>query len=422
MQKKYGTFILFLILVSIWSVFFSTTKFFLWWDLKETLNVSLQTLAWYLSLWGVIAYLVWWALASTFLKKYLLFTLSFLTLLFVTSWYIFWFSSNAYLWFIMVSIWAFYWAWSVVKNVIISIEIEKTGMPDTKVNALVSIVFIVSIIFGSIFWGLLFEKMAGAWYLVIILMLVFSSIISLFLDYDKVSFKSLISNWFKNYAYERKMKFTNSMKSYLPELKYIFKNYGLLIISASFLWAVSTIVSQKAVEYSMVHFGKTESEATFVLLYSALWAIFWSLISIKMEKYRWQYFVLTNFIFWVLVVIFPFFSISYLHVSVFAFIIALFFWMSSNLIDAYFFKILWEQNKKEYGSSTYWLILSLVIFAMMFLSNFIEKYSWYSLINQYSSYGLTSYSLWYDFLMIFLWVIVILVTYVIYVNKLKKWK
>jgi len=101
-------------------------------------------------------------------------------------------------------------------------------------------------------------------------MLVFSSIISLFLDYDKVSFKSLISNGFKNYTYERKMKFTNSMKSYLPELKYIFNHYGLLIISASFLWAISTIVSQKAVEYSIVNFGKTESEATFVLLYSAL--------------------------------------------------------------------------------------------------------------------------------------------------------
>ena len=421
MQKKYWTFILFLVLVSIWSIFFSTTKFFLWWDLKETLNVSLQTIAWYLSLWWVISYLIWWALASTFLKKYLLFTLSFLSLIFVTIWYIDWIDSNFYLWFIMIFIGAFYWAWSVVKNVIISIEIKKTGMPDTKVNALVSIVFIVSIIFGSIFWGLLFENMANAWYLVIISMLVVSSILSLFLDYDKVTFKSLISNWLKPYVFERKMKFTNSMKSYLPELKYIFKQYGLIIISASFLWAISTIVSQKAVEYSMVIFNKVESEASFVLLYSALWAIIWSLISIKMEKYRWQYFILTNFIFWVLIILFPFFSKSYLEISVFAFIIALFFWISSNLIDSYFFRILWEENKKEYGSSTYWLILSIIIFSMMFLSNFIQKYSWYTFVNQYSSYGFTSIGIWYDFLMIFLWTIVLLVTYIIYVNKLKKW-
>jgi len=49
-MKKYKTFIIFLFLVAIWAAFFSSMKFFLWGELKGTLNPSLQSIAGYFSL------------------------------------------------------------------------------------------------------------------------------------------------------------------------------------------------------------------------------------------------------------------------------------------------------------------------------------------------------------------------------------
>ena len=87
-------------------------------------------------------------------------------------------------------------------------------------------------------------------------MLVITSILSLFLDYDKITFKSLLSNGFKSYYFDRKHKFISSMKEYIPDIKYITKKYYIIMLSSSFLWAISTIVSQSAVEYSEANFDK----------------------------------------------------------------------------------------------------------------------------------------------------------------------
>jgi MFS family permease len=395
-MQKYGTFILFLVLVTIWSMFFTTIKFFLWGDLKDTLHVSLQTISWYLSLGWVIAYLVWGALATTFLKKYLLFALSFLTLIFVLCGYIFVLDTEVYFWFTVIFIGMFYGAWAVVKNIIISIEIKKTWLPDTSVNAYVSIVFIVSLIIWSILGWLLFENLWKNWYLVIIFMLCLSSVLSLKLDYDNISLRSLLTNWVKPYYFERKEKFKDSMRDYLPELKYISHNYTLLIVSSSFMWAISTLTSQKAIEYSVANFWKWESEAAMILLYSAVWAIIWSVVSMKMWWKRWFWFIVTNIIFALLVWFLPMFSYNYEIVATFAFLIWVFFGISSNLLDAYYFKILWDEDKKEYWASTYGLILSLILSFMMFIANYIEK----------------TFS--YDVLMMILWIILFIISYLIY--------
>jgi hypothetical protein len=60
------------------------------------------------------------------------------------------------------------------------------------------------------------------------------------------------------------------LKNFFPELKYIFKNFSLIIISSSFIWVISTVISQKAVEYSVLEFNKLPSEAAFLLLYSSV--------------------------------------------------------------------------------------------------------------------------------------------------------
>ncbi len=374
---KYKTLILFLIILSIWSAFFTTFKFFLWWDLKDGINPSLQTLSWYLSLGSSVSFLVWWALAYTFLKKYFLFFISLFAIFFIWLGFFIWMDNNIILWIIVTFVWVFYWLWTVIKNIIISIEIKKTWLQDTMINAIASIVFIVAIIFWSIFWSILYENVGHNWLYVIIILLSISAVVALFLDYDKITLKSLLNNGFKSYYFDRKRKITDSLKEYIPDMKYISKKYLTIILISSFLWAISTIVSQKWVEQSVENFGKLPSEAAYVLLYSAVGVIIWNMATMKMEKSRWKFFLIFNIIFWLLIIAFPFLSLSFTWLSIMAFLIWIFFWWASNLIDAYFFRKIGEENKKEYGSATYGFILSLTIFFMMFFSTYLDNLLWF---------------------------------------------
>lgn len=390
-MQKYKTFLIFILLTAIWSSLFSTIKYFFWWNLQWEIEVGLQVLSWYLSLWWILAYFLWWAIAYTFLKKYLLFAFSFLTLIFVLIAYFFPLHSHLWVAFVVSSIWFFYWLWVVLRSILVSIEIKKTWMADTKVNAIVSIVFIVFLIIGTIAWSKIFELMGHEWFLVIIALLIVSCIVSLFLDYDKISIKSLLKNGFKNYRLDKTNTFKMAVKNFFPELKYIFKNFSLIIVSSSFIWAVSTVVSQKAVEYSVAEFDKLASEASFLLLYSSVWAILWNVISTFLWKYRWKSFFILNLLLGLLVIAFPMFNTTFFQVWIVAFLIWLVFGASTNLIDAFYLNKLWEQDKKEYGSSTYWLVFSTILFSMMFISSFIDS------------------KFWFDVLMYILWVIVLVV-------------
>lgn len=101
-------------------------------------------------------------------------------------------------------------------------------------------------------------------------LMILASIISLTLDYEKVSFRTLLTNGYKYYYFERKHKILKSMSEYIPELKYVIKNYSLLIIVTSLFWAISTVVSQQAIDFSKQNFNMLSSKASFILLYSAI--------------------------------------------------------------------------------------------------------------------------------------------------------
>lgn len=379
--SKYKTFFIFLFLTAIWSSFFSTFKYFLWGDANVLLHdIKLDVLAWYLSLGWVFAYIIGWAIVTTFLKKYLLFITSLTALIFVCMSYFFNIHTELFLWFIVTSIWFLYWLWSIIKNIIIAIEIEKTGLADTQVNAYVGIVFLVSLIVWSISGSLLFENFWHNWHFILMGILLLSSVVSFHLDYDNIRFSSLITGWFKKYFLQRKGKFSQSLADYFIQLKDVIKNYSIIMFASSLFWAISTVVSQKAVEFSKDNFDMLASQATVLLLYSAIWAIIWTLLSIKMQKKRWFYFLFSSLFFSFIVLFFPFFTQSYFTISLVAFFIWLFFGSASNLIDSFFFYRIGKENKKEYGSSTYGLILSITIFVIMFMSSFLEKKFWFNIL------------------------------------------
>lgn len=400
-MRKYSTLMIFLFLVAIWAAFFASIKFFIWWDLSSTLAPDLQTIAGYLSLGWVFAYLIGWTLASTFLKKYLMFVISLLSLLFICYGYIYSFESSFVLALIISIVGFLYGLWNVVKNVIIAIEITKTGLAETVVNALAWIIFVIFIIIGSILGNVLFESMGHEWYLVIISMLAITAVVSLFLNYDEIWFRDLIKNGVKAYLFERKQSLKESFNAFIPDLKYIIKHYFMIIIASSFLWAISTIVSQSSVEYSVGKFQIDASTASYLLLYSAVWAIIGNIASMKMNKERWKFFIVFNSIFAVVICMFPFVAVTFNSLAVMAVVLGAFFGISSNLIDSYLLKRIGEENKKEYGASTYGLVISIVIFILMFVSSAILKI-----------YG-------YTILMLLLWFIVLITWILLYLRQAK---
>jgi hypothetical protein len=328
----------------------------------------------------ILAYLLGWALAYSFLKKYLLFSFSFFTLIFVSIAYFFPVSNNFSLAFIVSAIWFFYGLWVVLRTILVSIEIQKTALTDTIVNGIISIVFIVFLIIWTIAWSKIFEIFGHNGFLIIIALLILSSIVSLFLDYDQISLKSLFKNWLKNYKLEKTHKLKEAFKKFFPELKYILKHFSFIIIFSSIIWSVSTVVSQKAVEYSVSEFHKLPSQSAYLLLYSSVWAILWNIISSFLTKSRWNSFFFLNIILWILIIIFPFFNSTFFQVWVVAFFVWLIFWTSTNLIDSFYLSKLWEQDKKEYGSSTYGLIFSIILFWIMFISSYIDKKYWFDIL------------------------------------------
>lgn len=379
-MKKYGTLIIFFVLVALWAAFFTSIKFLVWGDQASTLKPDLQTITGYLSFWGIFAYLIGWAFAVTFLKKYYLFIIAILSLFFVTFAYLVWFAYHIVLGTVIVMLGFLYGLWSVVKSVIIAIEIKKTWLSDTLLNALVGIIFVVFLVWGTVLGNVLFEQLGRHGYLAIMWMLWITAWLSLMLDYDGKTFKSLIRLGWKNYYIERRKSLKHAMKLFIPDLKYISKNYILVMFVSAFLWSISTVVSEVSMEYSILNFSLEASTASKIFLYSAFGAIIGNLLSIKMWSKRWTFWIIFSSIFSLLIVAFPFLSFTFAHMSFLAFLLWLFFGISSNLVDAYFIKTIGEEDKKEYGSSTYGFVLSITLFLMMFLSNGIQNYFWHTVL------------------------------------------
>lgn len=372
-MSRYKSFALFLILVIVWALFFATIKYFLWGDLATTIQPDLQQIAGYLSLGWVGAFLVGGAFAQTFLKKYYIFFVSLFSLLFVGYGYIFSFTSETLFAFVIVFIGFLYGLWNVMKSVIVSIEIKKTWLPETAVTAIVGMVFVICIIIGSLLGSIIYEKIGHEGYLFLLWLLIVSSGTALFTWYDHVTFASLVKDGWGSYFFARKEALSEAMRAYIPDMKYIIAHYAQIIVVSSILWSISTIISQATVEYSTGAFNLKNSEATTILLYSALWAIGGSFLSIRMNRARWKYFLIFSLFFALVTFLIPIIGTSFTNMSILAVLLGTCFGTSVNLSDSYLLKQFWEENKKEYGASTMGLIFSSILFVSMFLSSIALK-------------------------------------------------
>ncbi len=378
---KYKTLIIFLIILICWSFLFSGIKFFIWQDLQTSIAPDLESIAWYLSLGSAFAYLIWWAISLVFLKRYLLFFFASLIAILLILTYFFPIHSSIYLSFIISFIGFLYGLWVVLRTIILSIEIEKTWISDTKLNAIANILFIIFLILGSILRSKINEILGHNWIWILIWILIFTAILSMFLDYEKFPVKTWIKSIVsKKYLIEKKESFSQAMKEFIPQIKYIALNWKWIILTSSILWAITTIVSQQAIQYSIKNFDVSASEWAYILLFSSVWAIFWNIISSFLSKYRWAVFLWSSILMSLLILWFLVFADSFLHVSILAAFLWFAFGMASNMIDSYFLVEIWKKDKKEYWSASYGFVLSVILFVFMILASWINHKFWFNVL------------------------------------------
>ncbi len=389
---KYKNLYIFILLVIIWSLLFSMFKYFVWWVFASQ-TVTLQYLSGYMSLWAFISYIVWWIFFEILKEKKFHFLSIFgwiFSLVLLWLLYKFWFNIAIVLALVSFLVWMFYWLWGILKNFLISNLISETKLSDTKVNWLANIFFICFVIIWSIVWWLLWEKLSFSWIFVLIWILSITIFINLFLTDSKDSIT-------KN----TKERFIDYKNNFLSDFKFIFKKYFIIMFFSTSILAIWTILSQKAIEYSVEFLHKTASQWAVLLLYTAIWSIIWNIWSMKINKNRWNYF----FGIWILFAIssfaFPFILNNFFYTWVLAFICWILFWIVFNLIESYYFKKMAIDNKKSFWAVSLGLVSSINVAFFMFLVDFLQL------------------KIWLNWVYYFLWTTILIMSVYIFVNKNK---
>lgn len=350
--------IMFYIISFIRSIILGMLQYFLRSHFKENW-VSLELIAWYISLWISLAYIVWGALSHSFKKKKLAIIVALIAI--VSLCFFFFMNLISFSVFLILTtiIWFSCWTWSVIKHIILSHEILTSGHRETVINGILWTITLVGALAGSYLWLKTFNIMWTNWYFIIIWLLTISIIATLFLDYDK---------WF------HKKDFGKSMKLFLKDTKNIFRKYYWLLLPIWILWSISLGFVQKIFYLGINEFNILPEKAVFLYAFSIGWAIIWFAISAIFYK-RKKLFVMISTI--AMVVILAFFLRfvdwfpSYMVLEASSLVLWIFFGVLINILEWRYFWHVWIDHDKEYWSSMYGIIMNATNFIMMITANFL---------------------------------------------------
>lgn len=306
--------------------------------------------------------MIWWGIYEILKqKKYHIIIIALL----IWVMFLLYFVSNSnmyFLWIMSLFAWFFYWLWMILRNILVSDEMKKWFLSDTKINAFVNILFTSWIVFGSILWWFLSDFLGWDWIFIIIFLLFFWGIIWVFLWENE-----------QNIIIEKQV---FSKKEQLKIWYQFCKKYFISMLIPALIITFVTILFQKVIEYNVSEMWVSLYSSTFLLLYWALWWVFWNIFTMKIKGNRWKIFTIMTFIFWLILVLFPIFMNNFLYTKIIIFICWILFWVSFNLSESYFLKELSEEKYKSFGASIYWfltnIVMSLSMFLILFLSIFLD--------------------------------------------------
>lgn len=321
--------------------------------------VSLEKIAWYISLWMALAYLVWWALSRTFKKRNL--TIFFaITSIISISFFFFLDLIPLNVFMILISIiWFSYGIWAVIKHIILSFEIQNSGIRETIINGILSVCVLIWALIWSYFWLKAFQLWWINGYFLIIWFLIISILMTAPLKYDK-SF--------------RRKKIKESLNIFIPEIKLILRKYYRLLIPIWILRSISVWFVQKVFYLWTGMFGVAPGKAVFIYVYSVIWAIIWFTLSAIFYKKK-KLFIIIATIFMALILTFFLRFVSwfpsYMILEVSTFVLGIFFGVLVNILEWRYFWHIGRDHDKEYGSAIYGIVVSVLNFTMMIIADFL---------------------------------------------------
>lgn len=360
---KHKNLIIFVVITLLRSIFIWMVKFYLRSSLK-VIDISLEEIMWYISLWSIFAYLIWVTLSQLFHKKSILMFLGTLSIFCLILWHILGYFPLKTFIIIISIIWLCYWIWLVIKWIIITQEIQNSWYKEATVNALFNIALLVWVVLWSYLWFLVYNKLGNNWFLAIISVMCLANILSIFLEYDRISPKTDLKK---------------EVKAIIPTIIQISRKYIRLLVPIWVMRAVSTAIWQKMLEIWIDMFNKTPNASIMVIISSMIWTVIWHILSIFFHKNKKYMIILFTSIFWFATIYFPFILDRFEYYSILNiwwFVIWTLFWITINLIEARYFFHIWEDHKKEHGSSAYGLVTSILTFVVMIFTDILTKHAW----------------------------------------------
>ena len=342
------------------SVFISMIKFFLRSYLKDV-HISLEEIAWYLSLGWMLAYFVWSSLAYSFRKKSITIFAWLTSITCMVIWHIIGYYPFRMFILLISSIGFAYSLRLIVKSIILSSEIQKSDHGEAKINGIVNIAILSGILLWSFLGFVVFTRRGIDWFRALIALLGISTILTLFIKYD-IRFES--------------KPFIQTIKHVIPNIGWVIKKYIRLLLPIAALRAISTAIVQKMLEISIDIFERTPKGAVTIIIISFVGAILGHIISIFFLKRRKTIAMIFTIIFGLTTIYFPHIIDKYeyyITLHFFWFCIGIFFGIAVNLLEWKYFFHIGDDHRKEYGSVAYGIITSVIIFLIMIASDYFSR-------------------------------------------------
>jgi predicted MFS family arabinose efflux permease len=349
LKPTYTTFAFLLVAIVLWSLYSGGIEFLLKnlaaGPLEADPALLLEQILAAMSVGGIIAYAIGGSLSSVFSKRSLIISGALISVLFMLVEYYVGLGSHIMLFVTTVALGILYSLFAVVRTIITSIEMRKTQMPDTTVNGIATIAFLVAVIAGAYVSTLFYEINPAMAFWVFTAFLLCVCVVGIPLNYA---------------SYERRQKFIPSLHSTVTEGWWVLKHRAMLVIPATGLWAIATVVSIKSIPYSMAKFGVAESTASLVLLCSAIGGIAGNVMTLRVKN-RWLMFRIYAYAFAALIALFHVLTTSFTIMVVYSILVGMTMGAATNLVDASYIKFIGDHNVKENGTALYGTILNIIL-------------------------------------------------------------
>lgn len=144
-----------------------------------------------------------------------------------------------------------YSLWSIIKAVLLSIEIQNSEHSEARINGMLNVAMLLGILLGSYYGFDIYAQRGNTGNLVMIGGLIIAGIITLYMKYD--------TNF-------QKKSFTTTLKDSRSNMRQITNKYIRLLVPIAVLRAVSTAIGQKMLEIGINVFHKSPQSALLIVL------------------------------------------------------------------------------------------------------------------------------------------------------------